>query len=108
MLCLDLFPFLHRSSSPHWERQGQRPLAASNGQLAAVKLLVQSGADVNKSVAGLSPLFFAARKRHVTIVKFLLEKNAKLTFPDVNREKFLAEVKSFDDPELLRLLKDQL
>jgi len=83
-------------------------IAASNGRLDAAKLLVQSGADVNKSVAGLSPLFFAARNGHVTVVQFLLEKNAKLTFPDVNREKFLAEVKSFNDPELMKLVADQL
>jgi uncharacterized protein len=83
-------------------------IAASNGQLGAIELLVASGADVNKTVAGLSPLFFAARKGHVAIVRFLLKKNAKLTFPDAGRKRFLADVWSFDDPELLRLLEGQL
>src|SRR5579872_1363375 len=79
--------------------------AAEKGQLDAVKLLIASGADVNKSVGGLSPLFFAARKGHVAIVKFLLKKNAKLTLPNVVRESFLASVRSFGDPELLKLIE---
>ena len=82
--------------------------AARKGRLGAIELLVASGADVNKGIAGLSPLFWAARDGHVAVVRFLLQKNAKLTFPDVNREKFLAEVKSFNDPELMKLVADQL
>lgn len=82
--------------------------ASANGRLGAVELLVVSGADVNKGVGGVSPLFFAARKGHVAVVRFLLEKNAKLTFPSVDRESFLTEVRSFNDPELLRLLEGQL
>ena len=63
---------------------------------------------MNKGIAGLSPLFFAARDGHVAVARFLLQKNAKLTFPEVVRKKFLAEVQRFNDPELMKLLADQL
>lgn len=81
--------------------------AAANGRLGAVELLVASGADMNKGIAGLSPLFFAARKGHVAVVRFLLKKNAKLTFPEAVRNSFLADVRSLNDPELMKLLADQ-
>jgi ankyrin repeat protein len=82
--------------------------AASKGRIDAVRLLIASRADVNKSRGGLSPLFFAADRGHVAVVRLLLENGGKLTFPNVVREKFLHEMESFGDPELLKLLAGQL
>jgi ankyrin repeat protein len=82
--------------------------AATNGRIDAVRLLIASGADVNKSSGGLSPLFFAADGGHVAAVRLLLENGAQLTFPNAVRKKFLDEVGSYGDPELLKLLASQL
>lgn len=82
--------------------------AASKGQIDAVRLLIASGANVNKTSGNLSPLFFAADGGYVAVVRLLLEHGAKLTLPNAIRKKFLDEVESFGDPELLKLLADQL
>jgi ankyrin repeat protein len=82
--------------------------AASNGRIDAVRLLIASGSDINKGSGDLSPLFFAADGGHVAVVRLLLEHGAKLTFPDAVRKKFLHDVESFGDPELLKLLTGQL
>lgn len=82
--------------------------AAKVGQVDAVRLLIVSGADVNKPSGDLSPLFFAADKGHVAVVRLLLENGAKLNLPGVVRNKFLSDVESYHDPELLKLLAGQL
>ncbi len=52
-------------------------LAAAKGDLALVKLLIERGADVNKtSDAGNAPIMVAAANGHVETIKLLLEHGA--------------------------------
>jgi ankyrin repeat protein len=60
--------------------RGLTPLhaAAYTGDLDAVKLLVQAGADVNdaENIFKVTPLIVAAEENHVDIVQFLLRHKA--------------------------------
>jgi ankyrin repeat protein len=51
-------------------------LAAGEGHLEIVKLLLEHGADVNAKTAYETALHLAAEKGHLEIVKFLLEHGA--------------------------------
>jgi ankyrin repeat protein len=82
--------------------------AASGGRIDAVRLLISSGADVNKPNGDLSPLFFAADQGHVAVVRLLLDNGGKLNLPNAVRNMFLRDVERFRDPELLKLLAGQL
>ena len=61
--------------------------AADRGHIEAVRLLIASGADVNKASGDLSPLYFAADSGHVAVVELLLENGAKLSLPEIVRYK---------------------
>ena len=52
--------------------------ACFNGDVARVKILIESGADVDKATTddGTTPLYTACSKGHVDIVKLLLEGGA--------------------------------
>lgn len=53
------------------------------GDLAAVKSLLDRGADVNaKSPYGSTPLFFACDRGHIEIVKLLIERGADVNVED--------------------------
>jgi ankyrin repeat protein len=82
--------------------------AADRGRFEAVRLLIESGADVNKPAGDLYPLFFAADNGHVVVVKLLLENGAKLNLPEADRNRFLHDIESHHDPELVKLLAGQL
>lgn len=52
-------------------------LAAENGYLQIVQLLLAHGADIHaKNIRGETPLSAAAREKHPAVVDFLLEKGA--------------------------------
>ncbi len=53
--------------------------AASEGDLAAVQLLISRDADVNSYASdGVTPVYAAARSGHLGVVKFLVKRGAKL------------------------------
>ena len=55
-------------------------LAANNGHIEVVKLLLENGADVTIATeSGITPLNSASGGGHVEVVKLLLEKGADLT-----------------------------
>jgi hypothetical protein len=75
------------------DKDGQTPLhgACSSGSLKTAKLLIENGADVNLLTSnGDSPLMLLAtnKKHDVTIIKMLLEFNAKRHFE--NKDKMRA------------------
>ena len=60
---------------------GWTPLysAANKGYLEIVKLLIENGADINKSNNdGWTPLYSAADKGHLEVVKLLIENGADI------------------------------
>lgn len=80
--------------------------AARKGDIAAVKSLLDKGADVNsKSPYGSTPLFFASERGHTEIVRLLLDKgadpNAKDTFYNATALTWAA---SKDRTEIVKLL----
>jgi ankyrin repeat protein len=82
--------------------------AADRGGVEAVRLLIASGGDVNKPSGDLSPLFFAADGGHLAVVRLLLENGARLNLPEAGRQRFLQDVASHHDPELVKLMAGQL
>lgn len=56
--------------------------AIVKGDLATVKKFIEYGSDVNETANGTTPLMLAARYNKVEIIKFLLEKGAKLDAKD--------------------------
>src|SRR5262249_44301090 len=57
--------------------------AAKKGDAAAVKALLEKGADVNARTAyGVTALGFAADKGHLEVVKLLLERKADINVKD--------------------------
>ncbi|MFC1843126.1 ankyrin repeat domain-containing protein [Candidatus Dependentiae bacterium] len=55
-------------------------IAASKGKLAIVRVLVESGAQLEpKNIDGKTPLHFAAEKGRVKIVEYLVERGAAIT-----------------------------
>jgi len=48
------------------------------GNLEAVKGMIEAGADVNKKSVGMTPLMYAARQNRVEIVKLLIANGANV------------------------------
>ena len=65
------------------DRNNQTPLhrAAQNGNLQAVKLLVQYGADVNASDLIRTPLHYAIMGKHAEMVSFLVDHGVDVNAP---------------------------
>ncbi len=63
---------------------GVTPLGAavSKGDVEAVKMFIEYGADVNEKSNGMSPLMMAARYNKVEIIKILLSNGANLNAKD--------------------------
>jgi ankyrin repeat protein len=80
-------------------------VACQVGHLELVRLLCESGADVNvNKTQGVTPLFLAAQEGHAEIVSYLLEKGATpLTYRKLNALAMAFNVDTYEcrDPEQL-------
>lgn len=73
------------NSSDNSSRYETTPLlyAISNGNLEIIKLLVDSGADVNKAdITGLTPLMMASSTGKIDVVSYLIKKGTKVKAVD--------------------------
>ena len=58
--------------------EGETPLfaACANGHLAIAQLLVEQGADMEKTYVSWTPLNIASNNGHLDVVRYLLEQGA--------------------------------
>nr|WOD46542.1 hypothetical protein [Trichoderma atroviride] len=66
------------------DKNGQTPLsrAAMNGQQGNVMRLSEYGAFIDEhDISGVTPLSWAAKNNHLSIVKFLVSRRAKIEYP---------------------------
>lgn len=79
-------------------KAGEIHEAARKGDLATVKKLVEQGADINEmDKDGNTPLYVAAAKGHMEIVRYLTEHKATPKTQDKPEKKADAKIKSKDD-----------
>jgi uncharacterized protein len=89
------------------ERSGWAPIhqAARSGGPAAIRLLAEKGADVNKPTrAGLTPLHIAVRSGQAESVRELLTAGANVHVRDEDGGTPLQYSRSFQQPMIERLL----
>lgn len=80
--------------------------AAGLGWDSVVKLLVESGVELNPPAvcSGLSPLHLAVRNNHIGVTKILLEGNASLTSQTLSGMNALHYACKYGRPDILRLI----
>jgi ankyrin repeat protein len=82
-------------------------LAAGNGQVETVKVLVELGADKNAHTAGgMTPLHMAAVEGHVETVKVLAQLGAELGVQTVNGETALQGSVHFGHHHVAQVLRE--
>ena len=82
--------------------------ASKKGDLARVKELVESGADVNvKNRDGETALMIATFKKHLDIVKYLVEKGADMNVQDINKETALMFAISKNHIDIVKYLVEK-
>ena len=89
--CLTLGVDVNRPSQHGWhgENEGDTPLsaAAAWGTIAVVRVLLENGADVDKTVeSGWTPLHKAALRGHTVIVELLLARGADIDAVNDNNQ----------------------
>ena len=91
---------------------GVTPLwkAASGGQEAAVKALIDTGkVDIDvRSTAGRTPIFWAAAYGHHGIVQLLLDAGATQDYEDEEGRSPIAIARSNGQTEIVRSLEENL
>ncbi len=83
------------------------PLCAAivKGDLEAVKLFIEYGADVNETSNGITPLMFAARYNRADIIKALLKGGANKDTKDERGNTALKYAEKFKANEAIEALK---
>lgn len=79
--------------------------AIAKGDVEAVKMFVEYGADVNETSNGITPLMYAARYNRVEIIKILLSKGAKKELKDERGFTAFKYAESSKSNEAMELLK---
>ena len=80
-------------------------LAASEGHIEIVKVLLEKGADINAvEHGGNTSLLFAISQNHHDIVKILLSKNADVNIPNSEGETALLSAVSLENTEIVKLI----
>ena len=80
-------------------------MAAFDNQIGLAKLLIEKGADVNKT--GWTPLHYAATKGHVEMMKLLLEMHAYIDAESPNGTTPLMMAAHYGTPLATKLLLDE-
>jgi ankyrin repeat protein/WD40 repeat protein len=83
-------------------------IAIATDNIDAVKWILENGGNVNetrKSVAGITPLMFAAYKGNTEIVRYLISKGADKTTKDLSGHPVEWYVKDKSDKEMMSLLE---
>jgi ankyrin repeat protein len=80
-------------------------MAAFDNQIGLAKLLIEKGADVNKT--GWTPLHYAATKGHVEMMKLLLEMHAYIDADSPNGTTPLMMAAHYGTPLATKLLLDE-
>ncbi len=80
-------------------------MAAFDNQIGLAKLMIEKGADVNKT--GWTPLHYAATKGHVEMMKLLLEMHAYIDAESPNGTTPLMMAAHYGTPLATKLLLDE-
>jgi len=82
-------------------------LAARNGQVGLVRLLLDRGADVNakEKETQATALIVAAQQGHIQVVDALLQKGADVNAKDKAGQTALSEATRYNHEEVVKLLK---
>ncbi|XP_063417998.1 ankyrin repeat domain-containing protein 50-like [Mytilus trossulus] len=81
--------------------------AAEDGDIEALKLCLQNGADIdNQDEYGQTALMFAAREGHLKICRLLIDKRCKMDITDEYGETALMRAAMYGHLEICRLLID--
>ena len=78
-------------------------VAAMDGQLTIVKLLIAAGANVNETCCWKSPICCAAKKGYIRVVKELIYAGANVNIMDGKFNKVLEHAYLY--PEIIELLR---
>lgn len=61
-------------------------LAAEKGQIDAVKVLLEKGADINAHTQGITATMLAAQNGHTGVVKVLSDSGAPTSIPKIHAD----------------------
>ena len=84
-------------------------IAAKNGHIKIVEIMLQRGADVNvrDKEQGTTPLIAAAQQGHKEIVDILLKSGADVNARDTSGKTALSEATRNEHAEIVKLLKER-